>query len=61
MGKTICEDCVNYSYDMEYDEYYCACMDSMDQDEVVQFKMGRGTDCPMYRPGDEYTMVRHQI
>ncbi len=60
MGRTNCEDCVNYCYDMEYDEYYCDCFDSMDQDEAVLFMMGQNTGCPMYRPGDEYTIVRHQ-
>ncbi|MBR5137415.1 MAG: hypothetical protein IKV30_05275 [Clostridia bacterium] len=61
MGKSNCEDCMNYVYDMETDEYYCDSMDAMDQDEAGMFMMGRYNSCPMYRPGNEYTIVRKQI
>ena len=46
-----CEDCLYYEYDD---------MD-LDEDETAQFIGGRFQNCPYYRPGDEYTIVRKQI
>ncbi len=33
----------------------------LDEDETAQFIGGRFQNCPYYRPGDEYTIVRKQI
>ena len=54
-----CEDCLYYGYDDEYGFYVCD-MD-LDEDETAQFIGGRFQNCPYYRPGDEYTIVRKQI
>ena len=54
-----CEDCLYYEYDDEYGFYVCD-MD-LDEDETAQFIGGRFQNCPYYRPGDEYTIVRKQI
>ena len=47
------------AYDDEYGFYVCD-MD-LDEDETAQFIGGRFQNCPYYRPGDEYTIVRKQI
>ena len=54
-----CEDCLYYEYDDEYGFYVCD-MD-LDEDETAQFIGGRFQNCPYYRPGDEYTIVRKQM
>ena len=54
-----CEDCLYYEYDDAYGFYVCD-MD-LDEDETAQFIGGRFQNCPYYRPGNEYTIVRKQI
>jgi len=56
---TICEDCNNFVYDEDYEEYTCE-MD-LDEDEMARFLSSTYTDCPYYIPGDEYLVVRHQM
>ena len=51
--------CGNSTSDDEYGFYVCD-MD-LDEDETAQFIGGRFQNCPYYRPGDEYTIVRKQI
>lgn len=54
-----CEQCINYSYD---DDYECfTCIMDLDQDELYRFISGNFNDCPYFKPGDEYTIVRKQI
>ena len=48
MGAISCDYCANYVYDEDEDEY----MRFMDSD----YKQ-----CPYYRSGDEYSVVRHQM
>lgn len=33
----------------------------LDEDETARFIRGAFSDCPYYRPGDEYTIVRKQM
>lgn len=55
---TNCEECINYYYDEEYD---CnSCMINLDEDEMYRFATGSFSDCPYYRRGDDYTIVRKQ-
>ena len=54
-----CEECMNFSYDEDYECY--TCMMNLDEDELYKFMCGKFPDCPYYRPGDEYTIVRKQI
>ena len=54
-----CEDCMYYEYDEEYGVY--ACIMDLDEDETARFIGGTFSDCPYYRPGDEYTIVRRQM
>lgn len=48
-----------YEYDAELGFYVCD-MD-LDEDETVRFIRGDFKECPYYRPGDEYTIVRKQM
>lgn len=54
-----CEDCMNYEYDEEYECYTCT--QNLDEDEMFRFVHGEFRDCPYYRCGDEYLIVRKQI
>lgn len=59
MGKTNCDTCVYYEYDEEYECYTCS-MD-LDEDEMAHFMMDTYYDCPYYKFGDEYVIVRKQM
>lgn len=54
-----CELCANYVYDDEDDEYYCDV--NLDEDEFMRLIENNYKQCPYYRNGDEYSVVRHQI
>lgn len=54
-----CEECINYTYDDEYECY--TCMMDLDEDEMQLFIQNKFDRCPYYRKGDEYTIVRKQI
>lgn len=54
-----CEDCANYFYDEEYEEYVCDV--DMDEDDLVRFLSQKRQQCPYYRNGDEYRVVRKQM
>lgn len=59
MAKTNCESCMYYQYDEEF-EYY-TCEQDLDEDEMVKFVRGNYSECPYYRFGDDYTIVRKQM
>ncbi len=54
----ICEDCENYDYDEECEDYVCVV--DMDMDDLEQFVLSRQTRCPYYRVRDEYRIVLRQ-
>lgn len=54
-----CEECMNYSYDDEYECY--TCLMDLDEDEWYRFVSEKFKDCPYFRRGDEYTIVKKQI
>ena len=54
-----CDDCNYFTYDEDYEEYICE-MD-LDEDEMVRFLSASYDECPYYRSGDEYLVVRHQM
>ena len=56
--KSNCENCANYVYDDQTDEYYCEV--NLDEDEMMHFLSGKSFDCPYYKNGDEYSIVRKQ-
>ena len=56
---TRCEECAYFVYDDEYEEYLCEI--DLDEDEVARFYSDAHYNCPSYRNGDEYKVVRHQM
>lgn len=59
MGKSNCDTCVYNEYDEDYECYICT-MD-LDEDETAHVMMDAHYDCPYYRFGDEYMIVRKQM
>ncbi|MBQ0083893.1 MAG: hypothetical protein KBS52_03930 [Clostridiales bacterium] len=53
-----CENCVNFVYDEETEEYVCMC--DLDEDEYAALLYRGFKDCPYFRLDDEYGVVRHQ-
>ena len=53
-----CEECVWYDYDDELEAYVCEA--DLDEDEMRLFIQDTFDNCPYYRSGDEYSIVRHQ-
>ena len=53
-----CEYCMNYIYEEEYGYYICE-MD-LDEDEMVKFMTNTFRECPYFRHGDEYQIVKKQ-
>lgn len=56
---TRCEECAHFVYDDDYEEYLCQV--DLDEDEVARFYSDAHYNCPYYRNGDEYQVVRHQM
>ncbi len=54
-----CETCVYFEYDEYDDGYYCSV--DMDEDDFARLLSSRFKECPYYRDGDEYAVVRHQM
>lgn len=54
-----CDYCANYVYDEETETYYCDV--NLDEDEYYRFLTSNVKECPYYRSGDEYKVVRHQM
>lgn len=57
--QTSCDSCAYYAYDEEYECYFCEI--NLDEDEMTRFMQGSLNNCPYYRLGDEYAVVRKQI
>ena len=55
---TICDNCAYYMYDDYYECYVCSV--NLDEDEMMRFLSGKNFDCPYYKNGDEYSVVRKQ-
>ncbi len=54
-----CDYCANYVYDEDDDAYYCDA--NLDEDEFMRLMESDYKQCPYYRNGDEYSIVRHQM
>ena len=54
----MCENCVYFVYD-EYEDYY-TCTINLDEDEMYNFIKGNVKNCPYFRDGDDYRIVRQQ-
>lgn len=59
INSTSCDTCTNYRYDEELEYYVCEV--SLDEDEMARFLSDQVRDCPYYRSGDEYLVVRRQM
>lgn len=55
----MCEYCAYYAYDEEDEAYYCDVY--MDEDDLARLMGGEQKECPYFKNGDEYAVVRHQI
>lgn len=53
-----CDDCAYYTFDEEFEEYFCTA--DMDEDEIYRLSQNYNNGCPRYRCGDEYAVVRKQ-
>ena len=53
------ESCTNYMDDEDYESYVCD--KNMDEDEYIRLMTDRYFQCPFYRNGDEYAVVRKQM
>ena len=58
-GESNCDACMNFVYVEEYECYICD-MD-LDQDEMGRFLTNTFDNCPYFRLGDEYKIVRKQM
>ena len=56
--QSCCELCSNYVYDDDTESYECAV--SLDEDEMAGFLSCQRRECPFFRFGDEYAVVRKQ-
>jgi len=54
-----CENCSNYIYDEEYENYYCDV--NLDEDEYARFISNKYESCPYFSLNDEYKIVRKQM
>ena len=54
----MCESCVYYDYDEDYEDYICRV--NLDEDEYLRFSQKAVKSCPYYRYYDEYKSVQKQ-
>ena len=59
MGPMRCDECAYFEYDEDEEEYFCSV--NMDEDDYYRLLQSSYKECPYYRNGDEYAVVRHQI
>lgn len=55
---TQCENCANFYYDDELQEYCCDI--NLDEDEMMRFLSSPNYCCPYFRLDDEYGVVKKQ-
>ena len=54
-----CDTCAYNEYDEDLEEYCCSV--NMDEDDYARFVTSSYRQCPFYKNGDEYAVVRHQM
>lgn len=57
--KTNCDFCAYYTYDEDCECYVCDI--NLDEDELERFLSGSNDNCPYFRNGDEYSVVKKQM
>ena len=55
----LCSQCAFLVYDEDYEEYVCDAR--MDEDDYSRLSQSGYKQCPYYRNGDEYLVVRSQM
>ena len=55
----LCSQCAFLIYDEDYEEYVCDAR--MDEDDYSRLRQNGYRQCPFYRNGDEYLVVRSQM
>lgn len=55
---SLCEQCVYYTYNEEFEDYEC--LVNLDEDDLYRFYSGGDRACPYFRLDDEYAVVRKQ-
>ncbi len=55
----LCDECAYYEYDEDDEQYVCSA--DMDEDDYIRMISQNTKDCPFFRNGDEYAVVKHQI
>ena len=54
-----CDECAYFFYDEEMEEYVCDV--NMDEDDYGRLVADHFSQCPFFKDGDEYKVVRHQM
>jgi hypothetical protein len=54
-----CEYCCYFTYDEETEEWVCDV--NMDEDDYSRLMTNHFKECPFFKDGDEYKVVRHQM
>ncbi len=55
-----CDVCMNYEYNDETDSYECVLEIDLDMDDYERSLRGDRVECPFFKFGDEYNIVRKQ-
>ena len=55
----LCDECAYFEYDEDDEQYVCSA--DMDEDDYIRMISQNTKDCPFFRNGDEYAVVKHQI
>ena len=58
-GSASCDYCAYFAYDEDVEEYVCDV--NMDEDDYSRLVQCHFKECPYFRDGDEYKVVRHQM
>ena len=53
-----CEECANFVFDDDSEDWVC--LVNMDEDDMARMMQAGRDECPFYRNGDEYAVVKHQ-
>ena len=56
---SLCDECAYFEYDEDDEQYVCSA--DMDEDDYFSMITGNTKECPFFRNGDEYAVVKHQI
>ena len=57
--QTSCDFCAYNEYDAEDAAYSCSV--NLAEDDMARFMPSSYRECPYFRSGDEYKVVRHQM